>query len=230
MSNKIICVNGDSFTQEFHLEPQHRWSNLIGATHNLALGGGSNDRIFYTTIEYLNHNSPDILLIGWTGIMRSMLSNSNGSRIVVTLHHTFDEHLGGDYSDYSKFYFKHCYNDFVNFKNTLEYMLHLQEYCKIKGIKLWYYRSVLEDINDSNLEKIASTAFMNRDNKNIETKGIEYNLNLLKSLIKKLNTTIWIKKFWYSIPEHCKDFPTEKDGHPDVEGSAHWAELVKKYI
>ena len=71
---------------------------------------------------------------------------------------------------------------------------------------------------------------MNRDNKELEEQGIKYNLNLLKGLIKKLDTDMWIKEFWYSIPTHCRDFPQEKDGHPDAEGSAHWADLVKKYL
>jgi hypothetical protein len=228
--SKIICANGDSFTQELYLEPKNRWTNGVGVTDNLALGGGSNDRIFYTTIEYLNHYYPDVLLIGWTTISRGMLSNSNGSRIIVTPGHTFDENLGGNYSEHSKFYFKNCHNDFVNFKNTLEYMIHLQEYCKIKNIKLWYYNALLEHIDEKSLLRIASTAFMNRDSKDIEEQGIKHNLNLLKALIKKLNTDIWIKELWYSIPTHCGDFPREKSGHPDVEGSAHWADLVKKYL
>jgi len=228
MSN--ICVNGDSYTQELYLEPQYRWTNHIGVTDNLALGGGSNDRIFYTTIEYLNHNSPDILLIGWTTISRGMLSNINGSRIVVTIGHTFDENLGGNCNEYSKFYFKNCYNGFVNFKNTLEYMIHLQEYCKIKNIKLWYYNAMLPSLDEKKLLAIASEAYMIRSDENIERQGIKHNLNILKNLINKLNKDIWIKRIWYSIPEHCKDFPTESGGHPDIAGSAHWAELIKQYV
>lgn len=152
---KIICVNGDSFTEESYLEPQYRWSNAIGVTHNLAMGGGSNDRIFYTTIDYLNHNNPDILMIGWTETSRAMLSNLNGSRMIVTAGRAFAEETGHDYPEFIKFYYANCFNEFVNFKNTLIYMIHLQEYCKIKNIKLFYYRSVLCDIN----EKILTYCF-----------------------------------------------------------------------
>ena len=49
-----IISNGCSFTQELHLNKDERWTTKVGVVENLALGGGSNERIFYTTIEYLN--------------------------------------------------------------------------------------------------------------------------------------------------------------------------------
>ena len=58
---KKIVVNGCSYTQEYHLQEKYRWSNLMGCDINLAHGGGSNDRIFHTTIEYINQNSERIL-------------------------------------------------------------------------------------------------------------------------------------------------------------------------
>ena len=58
-----ILTNGCSFTQELHLDIKDRWTTKIGATKNLALGGGSNERIFYTTIEYLNAHNPNTLII-----------------------------------------------------------------------------------------------------------------------------------------------------------------------
>ena len=131
-----IVTNGCSFTQELYLDKEDRWSTKIGAVENLALGGGSNERILHTTIDYLNTNNPDVLIIGWTDTDRFMLPNINGSRIVVTPVHTFDENLGNDCDEHSKFYYKYCHNEFVNFKNTLQYMIHIQEYCKAKQIKL----------------------------------------------------------------------------------------------
>ena len=82
--DKIICTNGDSFTNEYYLETQNRWTNLIGAKYNLSLAGCSNDRIFYTTMEFLNQNKTDILIIGWTDWCRFMLPTVNGQTTFVT--------------------------------------------------------------------------------------------------------------------------------------------------
>jgi len=225
-----IVTNGCSFTQELYLPKEDRWTTKIGAVENLALGGGSNERILHTTIEYLNANNPDVLIIGWTDPDRFMLPNSNGSRIVVTPVHTFDENLGVDCDQHSKFYYKHCHNEFVNFQNTLHYMIHLQEYCKAKKIKLLYFKSFSKNIDDVYLNGLATKAFMSHDNKDIESMGIQFNFNLLKTLVSKLDTSIWINDLWYSMEGHCTNFPLHDTGHPGVEGSNNWAELVKKYL
>ena len=225
-----ILTNGCSFTQELHLDPKDRWTTKIGATKNLALGGGSNERIFYTTIEYLNVHKPDVLVIGWTNPDRFMLPNSNGSRVVVTPVHTFDENGGGDCDEHSKFYYKYCHNEFVNFKNTLQYMIHLQEYCKARQIKLLYFKSFFKIIDDTYLTGLARNAFMSHENKDIERMGIQTNTNDLKDLIAKLDTSIWIKELWYSMEGHCIDYPVHYLIHPGIEVSSVWAELVKKYL
>ena len=225
-----VVTNGCSFTQELYLNKEDRWTTKIGAVENLALGGGSNDRIFYTTIEYLNANNPDVLIIGWTDPDRFMLPNSNGSRVVVTPVHTFDENLGGDCHEHSTFYYKHCHNEFVNFKNTLQYMIHLQKHCEAKQIKLLYFKSFFATIDDPCLTELARGAFMSRENQDIERMGIQANTNTLKELIAKLDKTIWIKELWYSMEGHCKSFPLHDTSHPGVEGSNNWAELVKKYL
>lgn len=72
---------------------------------------------------------------------------------------------------------------------------------------------------------------MSKSDKNVELQGIKHNLNILKTLLNKLDKDIWIKEFWYSMSEHCKNFPKkDQHGHPDKDGSAYWAELIKKYL
>ena len=114
-----IVANGCSFTQELYLDKKDRWTTKIGAVENLAIGGGSNERIFYTTIEYLNQHTPDTLIVGWTSMERFMLPANNGSRIVITPIHSFDENLGGDESDIAKFYYQHCHNEYSGIERTL---------------------------------------------------------------------------------------------------------------
>lgn len=227
---KLIVANGCSFTEEYYLAKQDRWTTKCGVDVNLALGGGSNERILYTTLEYLNHSTPDVLIIGWSGTGRFMLPSADGSRIVITPNRTFDENHGSDRKEFAEFYYRNCNNEFTGIERTLNYMLHLQMVCELRNIKLLYFNGLLPDINDGDLKRMASAAYMSREEEDIERMGIQHNLRKLKGLINKLDKDIWINKFWYSMKEHCKDYPLEKDGHPGVQGSNHWARLVMEYL
>lgn len=233
---KIICVSGDSFTQEYLQKPKDRWSTHIGATHNIAMGGAGNDRIFNSTLKFLNETTPDILIIGWSSTARGSLYHNSGSRVIVAPHRCFDEQTGEDYDDIKKFYYSNLHNDFVNFVNVLNYMIFIQEYCKSKSIKLLYFRSVMtEQIDQQSLEKISESAFMSRDNPEITKQGIKHNSNELTKLINKLDKDIWIKEFWYSMKEHIdNNFPVQtKIGFAHalpVEAVKHWGQLVEKYL
>ena len=125
---EIVCVSGDSFTQEYLQKPEDRWSTHIGATHNIAMGGAGNDRIFTATLEFLNHTTPDTLIVGWSATVRGSLYNTAGSRLIVAPHRCFDENTGKDNNAVKDFYYKNLYNEYVSFKNVLNYMIFLQEY------------------------------------------------------------------------------------------------------
>ena len=234
--DKIICVSGDSFTQEYHQKPEHRWSTHIGASHNIAMGGAGNDRIFHSTMTYLNEITPNVLIVGWSSTARGSLFHTQGTRVIVAPHRCFDEETSADYPDIKDFYYKNLHNHFINFTNTLNYMIFLQEYCKNKKIKLLYFRSILdEELDDDSLKQIASTAFMSRANKDIERMGIESHVEKLKSLIAKLDKDIWIKQFWYRMYDHIVGkYPNSiKTGYTHalpIEGVRDWGELIKKYL
>jgi len=219
MSKKIICVNGDSYTEEYHLGEEHRWSTALGASHNLAIAGASNDRIFQTTIDYLNDNTPDILIIGWTDWSRFMLPCEKGSRYFITPHHTglelSSENQDGSYV--GKFYYTHLHNDYTNFKNMLNYMLHLQSYCKVKNIKLLFFFSVVDDrwLNEHTIAEISQNTEQEDE---------------LRRLIEKIDETIWIKEKFYSMNKHCQGYATDDTFHFLEEGSRHWAKLVGLYL
>jgi hypothetical protein len=233
---KTICVSGDSFTQEYLQKPEDRWSTHIGATHNIAMGGAGNDRIFNSTIKFLNETTPDTLIIGWSTTARGSLYHKNGNRVIVAPHRCFDESTGEDFDNIKKFYYSNLHNNFVNFVNVLNYMIFIQEYCKFKSIKLLYFRSVLlEQVDPQSLMEISQSAPMSRDNEEIIKQGIIHNSNKLTKLINKLDKDIWIKEFWYSMLEHIdNNFPGQikpGTGHAlPVEAVKHWGELVKKYL
>ena len=233
--NKIICVSGDSFTQEIWQSDQYKWSTLIGASHNIALGGSSNQRIFEKTIEYLNQNQPDILIVGWSATERATLHLSDGKRLVVTPNRIWDEETQQEHDKVGEFYYKHLHNRFVNFKATLEQMVFLQEYCKLKKIKLRYFRSVMrETVDDDCLKDISKEAFLNRSTAHLEMQGIEHNLNLLKNLVSKLDPNIWIKSFWFSMWDvvskyDLKNYGANKTPLPK-DAVQEWARIVKESL
>ena len=234
--SKIICVSGDSFTQEFHQKNEDKWSVKIGANDNIAMGGASNDRIFYSTIEYLNRKTPDILIIGWTILCRGMLHRNNGSRVIITPHRSFDEQTAENLDEFGRFYYTNIQNDFVSFRNVLNYMIFLQEYCKNKKIKLLYFRSVLEvELTNDSLMHIADSAFMDANDPNIKIQGVRHNCEELKKLINHLDKNIWIKEFWYSMKNHMQkkygdQFVPGYDKSLPVTAVNDWADLVKQYL
>ena len=234
--SKIICVSGDSFTHEFHQKNEDKWSVKIGANDNIAIGGSSNDRIFYSTIEYLNKKTPNILIIGWTVLSRGMLHRNNGSKVIITSHRAFDEQTAENLDEFKKFYYKNIQNDFIGFRNVLNYMIFLQEYCKNKKIKLLYFRSVLDvELTDASLMHIASSAFMDASDANIKMQGIKHHCEELKNLIAQLDKNIWIKEFWYSMKDHMKKDYAEQfvpgyDKNLPVAAVNDWANLVKQYL
>ena len=71
---------------------------------------------------------------------------------------------------------------------------------------------------------------MNKNNDQLKNNGIQYNLNILKNKIKKLDKNLWIKDKFYSMEEYCNGFQKTADGHVGSEGSSHWANLVKQYL
>jgi len=226
----MIAANGDSFTQEFYLDIKDRWTTKIGVEHNLALGGSSHERVLKTSIDFLNRNYPKIYIIGWPIYNRAMLPLSNGSVCRITRGFSIDENTTEKDESIDKFYYTQCYNEYYHFKNRLEYMIFLQNFCEAKKIKLLYFLSMQENVDDKFLVKISENAFMNKSTNDTTEQGIKYNFNILKELVQNIDNKIWIEKPWYSMQEHTKNFPKEKDGHPAEEGSRHWADLVKNYI
>tara|TARA_Y100000741_G_scaffold246882_1_gene189550 strand:- start:301 stop:1008 length:708 start_codon:yes stop_codon:yes gene_type:complete len=233
---KIICVSGDSFTQEYLQKPEDRWSTQIGATHNIAMGGAGNERIFNSTVKFLNENTPDTLIIGWSSTARGSLYHKEGRRIIVAPHRCFDEETGEDYNDIKKFYYSNLHNDYISFTNALNYMIFIQEYCKSKNIKLLYFRSVMDETLDTDsLMKLSNKAFIKRTDPDIEKMGIKHNYEKLQKLIGKLDKNIWINEFWYSMRDHIeKNFPGQiKAGYTHalpVEAVKDWCNLVKKQL
>ena len=238
-----ILVNGDSFSHERHFAVddsyiEKTWAHSLGAK-NISLGGCSNDRIFYSTIEYLNNNSVDVLVIGWTNWGRGWLTLSNGLNLNILPNGSADDLLYGHlkkekekdiWKEYETFYYKKCFNEYLNFKKFLNYYLHLQDYCELKKIKFLNFTSFQ---SMHNLSSIAESAYMDKSNEILKKVGIEHNIKILKDLIFKFKKEYWVNKevgFSYCKLVKEKDFPLWHDGHPGLEASKYWGELIKQNL
>ena len=233
----MLVANGDSFVHEYHLNDIDRWSNIIKVDTNLAVGAGSNDRTFLTTIEHIHNHDVKTLILGWTNWERSYFNKSNGSRYKLIGGDAIDEMLGDKFNepDVAKFYLTKVFNDFTQLKNTLVQMIHIQELCKLKDIKLINFATVFDadDLDKENLTRVAKTAFMSRVDKDVETMGIRYNFSVLETYIRKLDSSCWVNnQVFSSMSTILKDYPkpSDTDPHIGVEGSKKWAEILLNHL
>ena len=232
----MIVVNGDSFVHEYHLPEEQRWSKGIGADLNLALGGGSNDRTFQTTIECLNNKDVKTLILGWTRWERTYFNKANGSRYKIVSDSAIDEFLGDSHDDKDvvEFYYNKVFNEYTQLKNMLIHMLHIQDYCRLKKIKLINFATVFgkHDLSTTELTKIAKSAYMSKETKDMEQMGIKYNQGILSDYILRLDPDTWVdREVFASMKQKLKDFPTvDLMGHIGIDGSKRWAEILKEQI
>jgi hypothetical protein len=71
----MILVNGDSFTAGE--ESDVAWPELITDTVNIAVPGASNDYILRSTVDYVDNNKVDYVIVAWTSPNRIELPNKH---------------------------------------------------------------------------------------------------------------------------------------------------------
>jgi hypothetical protein len=219
------------------------WPRRLGKllntdVHNLAVGGGSNDRIFRTSIQHLHLNKDiDFLVIGWTGLARSEIPLHNGSFLKITTFGVSAE--DGDLQsnppweylkDFETKFYQWHYNKFIFVKNLLCNIITLQMLCEKKKIKLKQFfafepvaidqNSLVELCEDSyeffKLENLPFPPFEARD----------HNVELIQNLIKQIDHANWIGWPNTTMLDSCKNFKFEKTGHPLEDGHQHWATVI----
>ena len=145
-----LVANGCSFTEGYYLDDKTMaWPGRLGKllntdVYNLAVGAGSNDRIFRTSIQHLHLNKDiDFLVIGWTGVGRSESPLHNGSFLKITTFGVSAEDgalqsnpPGGYLKDFETKFYQWHYNKFIFVKNLLCNIITLQMLCEKKKIKL----------------------------------------------------------------------------------------------
>ena len=212
MGNALkVVANGCSFTQERHFDQKDRWTFQL-QIENLALGGSSNEHIFHTTLEYLNKHTPDVLIIGWTDFDRYSVTHKSDQNIHITPNQVLTD--SNDYIDQSisDYYYKNLHSKFLNLKKFFTYYTHIEKYCMAKNIKF------------INFCAITSVNFVIEE-------FVGDQRNYLEKQLMNLKPDNWIERkvgFSYWIDLVLKNnLPLWHDGHPGLEASRKWQEIVR---
>ena len=158
----MIYWNGCSFVKGYELiEKKSNFVNKVSAHFdqswvNDAKVGGSNDRIYRTTIEYCLKNKPDLVIIMWSGINRQeyLVREKNIYRQMNWVRWLYDKktgitdivrsrlnhHEGDTEQEFSALNGWAKYKNVkYNLKTTLNYMIGLKYFLIAKNIPYLYY-------------------------------------------------------------------------------------------
>lgn len=246
----LLLTNGCSFTEGYDLPSlTDSWPFVVSQTmaieiKNLAVGGDSNDRIYRTTIEYLNTNPPpDIVVIGWTGFCRSELSSSQGVylRILplpnncVTEPHRVDI----DSDKIQRFWIENLFNEYISYRRWANYVLHLQDYFSCKKIPYKFFSAFEDNLidafrsGDSRALELADKSWQWRDRSLYKPfADIHTEYQELKSMIEKINLDHWILHNQISMQDHLLSlgYQTDHTGHFKSDGHQQWAKVITSEI
>jgi len=145
ISNGCSYTKGVELQNEINSYPNHvkenlKFDNLI----NLAIGGSSNERIYYETINFLSNNDCEniFVLIGWSGITRKLIwINDMIEDIQIKYVELSSEEVKKQPNFQRKkelieFFVRYNFLENIpTMKETLEYMIGLKEYLKNKNIR-----------------------------------------------------------------------------------------------
>lgn len=232
-----MMFNGCSFVEQSHLElesPDWRnlyWPTLISTKHdNLAISGGSNTRIFRTTIDHIYTQRPDTIIIGWTGLDREELPCSNGDRMRLMPELTgFENDKDSHSHSFHVEWYARNHNTWLSFENLLRYILIIQGICKSKNISCWMFNAFHHNYIPYPGQILAHN-FNVRRNKKIH-KSID-DLEKSKNLIAGIdfNSWIWPPKTTLSQWAQNQGLEFEAYGHPALSAQQTIADYIKGRI
>jgi len=245
----LLLTNGCSFTEGYDLPSlTDSWPFVVGnllnlQIKNLAVGGASNDRIYRTTIEYLNiHPKPDIVIIGWTRFCRNELTSSQGVYLRILPNDCITEpHRVDDIDDDKilRFWAENLYNDYINYRQWLNYVLHLQDYFSCKKISYKFFSALednlISDFRSENLRalELADKSWQWRDRSKYRPfSDIHVEYQELKAMIKRVDLSRWILHNDITMKDHLLSlgYETDHTGHFQHDGHKRWADVIADEI
>lgn len=241
-----ICYNGCSFTwgdgftdeQKPLYTFDHLVSNKLNAyRENIARKGSSNYTIFMRSLQALEKNSCDILVVQWSAVHRAWLSPGPDAFLFINDHikrgYTYrDIHISKSNLEHFKKTFQLLNHDYQNLLDLCDYVSALDTIAQSKQIKIVHVNGLLpwrKDLVSFNEDDLASTLdtytkdildFDNRDDEEIL-----FYLKKLHSRVTAINSSNWVNQFdsWY---ENTVD-KGPLGHHPGIQ-SHHW--MAQKVI
>ena len=122
--------------------------NLNLQYENLSTPGGSNDKIFRTTIDYVNNNncSDVFFLIGWTGSCRMEIHNEKTDEWYnFSIGMGFEDgvyRMESDFKDFYDSYILYLTSNKQGRRKRLHYIQTLQTFLESKNIKYLFFNAV----------------------------------------------------------------------------------------
>ena len=242
----MILINGCSFTEGYNLSPNTNWPTVLSNQLqqefvNLAIGGSGNHRIFRTTIEYLNtHETPELVVIGWTALARYEMISNFGSYLRITNTECLSDtaQIKHNFDHVHKFYITELHNDYLLFRDYLHSVLHLQNIFKQQKIKFLFFSAFENHIREFVKEtdqalELADQSWQWRDRSKYEPcREIHQEYKELKKLVDLVDFDHWVLGNEYSMQEYLSknNYQTDHTLHFLEDGHQCWANVIMKEL
>lgn len=212
-----ILTNGCSFTQGIYdnHDEKDTWAYMLGHdVVNLAEGGGSNHRIFRTTMSYLLDNEVDLIIIGWTGPERIEIPYYKNDWLRVS--HGFVLPENDDYAkdrfNQNQYWYRNCHNDVKSMEQFIFFIRTIQA----MPVRCIMFNALQCDFLWQ-IEKEDAIAE-------------HFDMLHLTEQVDKIDKSDWV--LWgSSMEEYLVGFPSADEyGHPTKEGHEFFAKKIVQFI
>lgn len=124
-------MNGCSFTADSGFKKENlyqHWPNIFKQHYdcnltNLAVGGSSNEEIFYRTLENVSTQQYDLVIIMWSSVNRKWIyhnqNNVDDFTIINNLNLTGFNHSSPEVNKYANLHYRYFANEYIDLKRWL---------------------------------------------------------------------------------------------------------------
>ena len=226
---KVLCV-GDSWSAGYGIDPNESWPCVLSSRYNLNLNnascsGSDNKSIAETTVDELDKNKYDLVIVGWSGVTRYTFDDKS-----------FDFCSGDPIKTRDIFFknksLKNIEEDFLGYQSKIR-----QKCNKTKLVEF----SVFGDFKHLYGNNFIKTSFLDFLAK-AQGDNFVYNIPFFEfgflSEINHKNTSRFARKYF---PKNWKKAIVEREniipgkyfldcGHPNAKGNELWASYLGEFI
>jgi hypothetical protein len=249
MHKRKILFAGCSMTAECGFSEQsrikHHWPHLLSQKfdcyyNNIAIGGMSNEEIYYRTLETVLQQEFDLVVVMWSAIGRRWIYyNTNNVDDWTSINpHSLSGYCCQttevkDFSKINKAFFE---NSYMNIKHWLLLINSLQNifvnsnqpYVFAKG-----FDNYLQEFKSANYTNngfdLASNIMPLLDFDNRPDYYIYEKLSIIKNLISQVDCSNWANWDETSFQDSCVDL-SEDNMHPGIKSNLNFLNLITNHI